>query len=106
MIALGESNIEIYQRFIKGNADSDILNIIADNRIFMEYLANMLDDKSKVSEINGTVIKEIYEGIFSDKELKDNIVKISQKCCIENPQHCKSLLINACNLLSPYVKLD
>ncbi|MGK4057628.1 P-loop NTPase fold protein [Limosilactobacillus reuteri] len=106
MIALGESNIEIYQRFIKGNADSDILNIIADNRIFMEYLANMLDDKSKVSEINGTVIKEIYEGIFSDKELKDNIVKISQKCCIENPQHYKSLLINACNLLSPYVKLD
>lgn len=106
MIALGEYNIETYQRFISGNIDSDTLNIIADNQEFIRYLADMLDDRSKVKEVNKIETKKIYEGIFSNNELKDNIISISQKCYIDNPQYYKSVLINACNLLSPDAKLD
>lgn len=106
MVALSESNIENYQQFINGNASSDTLNIIADNQEFKRFLADMLDDKSKVNEASMKATKRIYNSIFSDKELKDNIVSISQKCYIDNPRYYKSLLINACNLLSPVVKLD
>jgi hypothetical protein len=106
MIALGENNIETYQHFINGNANSDTLNIIADNQEFKSFLADMLDNKGKVNEASMKATKKIYDSIFSDKELKDNIVSISQKCYIDNPRYYKSLLINACNLLSPDVKLD
>lgn len=106
MIALGENNIETYQQFINGNASSDTLSIIADNQEFKRFLADMLDDKSKVNETSMIATKKIYDSIFSDKELKDNTIFISQKYYIDNPRYYKSLLINACNLLSPDVKLD
>lgn len=106
MVALSENNIEDYHKFISGNSSYDTLNIIADNQEFKKYLADMLEDKSKVNEASMIVTKEIYDSIFSDKELKDNIVSISKTCYIDNPRYYKSLLINACNLLSPDVKLD
>lgn len=106
MIALGENNIETYQHFISGDADSDILNVIADTREFKKYIANMLDDRSKENEISRTEVVKIYEGVFTNKELKNNIISISQRCYIEDPIRYKKQLINACNLLSPDVKLD
>lgn len=106
MIALIENNIESYQRFINGNVNSDTLNILANNKDYMQFLASMLDDSSKVNTVNTIMTKEIYKEIFSDKKPKDYTVKISQECYIDDPQHYKSLLIGACNLLSPYAKLD
>ncbi|WP_225432508.1 hypothetical protein [Limosilactobacillus reuteri] len=106
MIALGENNIKTYQQFINGNASSDTLSIIADNQEFKRFIADMLDDKSKVNETSMIATKKIYDSIFSDKELKDNTIFISQKYYIDNPRYYKSLLINACNLLSPDAKLD
>lgn len=106
MIALGENNIETYQKFINGNIDSKTLNIIADNQEFKRFLSDMIVDRSKISEVSRIEVQKIYDGIFSDKELKDNIVNISRKCYIYNPRYYKSVLIDACNLLSPNAKLD
>ncbi|MBB1109411.1 hypothetical protein H5S11_02825 [Limosilactobacillus sp. pH52_RY] len=106
MIALSEDNIENYQRFISGNADSSILNILADNPEFIKYISDMLDERNEIIEISREKVVKIYKAIFTDKEPKDNIVNISRQCYIDDPKRYKNLLINACNLLSSDTKLD
>lgn len=106
MIALGESNIVLYQSFINGNADSNTLNIIAENKEFKKYIARLLEDKDKITEESKSIATKIYESVFCEKEFENNMINISQRYYIDNPGRYKSILINACNLLSPDVKLD
>lgn len=104
MIALSQENIDDYNAFINGKASKETLNILSDSTEFSRYYADMQVNNDEIDVKKG--VNEIYNAIFGNRSISDNILTISNKCYIENPKKFKVILINACNLLSQTSKLN
>lgn len=104
MCALNQSDIDEFNRFIRGRASDDILDFLANNLQFDTYYKDISAD-SKDKKDTSTFTREIYNALFNGTERNDHLA-ISDIAYIDRLSIYKDRLIKACSLLDSNTKLD